>query len=117
MACLKFLLITFLLYKQSTSQNIKSITMFVNMTCFPFLSAITINIHKCQIVCLGATSCYAATYHHLTFLCELYSDDTLYYNANMSTDSYSTSMIGMTGTRIPLSKLQIQHLLKKKFPC
>jgi len=81
--------------------------MFVNMTCFPFLSAITINIHKCQIVCLGATSCYAATYDHLTFLCELYSDDTLYYNANMSTDSYSTSMIVMTGTRIPLSKLQI----------
>ena len=46
----------------------------VNTTCLPFATVFVSDIRDCQFICLSNEQCRAATFHHSTSACELFTN-------------------------------------------
>ncbi|CAF1667427.1 unnamed protein product [Adineta ricciae] len=104
------MLLLFGLFEQSLVQDIKSVTMTTmnglefqcaNSNCLPFVTTTAPNILQCQIHCLRQPQCKATTFQATTCKCQLFNN-TADQNSNLQANIQVTTMIVISGTRIPL---------------
>ncbi|CAF1667001.1 unnamed protein product, partial [Adineta ricciae] len=71
-----------------------------NSNCLPFVTTIAPNIFQCQIHCLRQPQCKAATFQETTCKCQLFNN-IADQNNNLQVNIQATTMIVISGTRIP----------------
>ncbi|CAF1052156.1 unnamed protein product [Adineta ricciae] len=103
-------------------QDIKSVTMTTmnglefqcaNSNCLPFVTTTAPNILQCQIHCLRQPQCKAATFQETTCKCQLFNNITD-QNSNLQANIQVTTMIVISGTRIPLVRHQLQRAQRRQ---
>ncbi|CAF1393041.1 unnamed protein product [Adineta ricciae] len=91
-------------------QDIKSVKMTImnglelqcaNSNCLPFVTTTAPNILQCQIHCLRQSQCKATTFQETTYKCQLFNNSAD-HNSNLQANIQATTMIVISGTRIPL---------------
>ncbi|CAF1569333.1 unnamed protein product [Adineta ricciae] len=72
-----------------------------NSNCLPFVTTTAPNILQCQIHCLRQPQCKATTFQETTCKCQLFNN-IADQNSNLQANIQATTMIVISGTRIPL---------------
>ena len=86
----------------------------VNTTCIPFVTTPASSIRACQINCLAEVQCKAASFEQTTSSCELFAK-IQNQNGNMFANVEITTMIVISGTRMPPGEYKYNVSLKKSF--
>ncbi|CAF1527413.1 unnamed protein product [Adineta ricciae] len=72
-----------------------------NSSCLPFVTTTAPDILPCQIHCLRQSQCKATTFQETTCKCQLFNN-IADQNSNLQANIQATTMIVISGTRIPL---------------
>ncbi|CAF1645642.1 unnamed protein product [Adineta ricciae] len=89
-----------------------------NSNCLPFVTTTAPNILQCQIHCLRQPQCKATTFEKTTCKCQLFNN-TADQNSNLQANIQATTMIVISGTRMPpvqQQSHQAQHQLVQQQP-